>query len=359
MIRVTLAKNGAIKQQDGIGLLDEWSREDLTQRVWIDITAPAQGDIEPLLEEQFGFHELATEDSLSYTTLPKYDPFPGYDFFIFRAINMNLKEHGVDTIKLAVFIGPNFLFTIHTEPMVSTQTIWTRIAQDRRMIERGVDFLLYAILDVLVDLHFPLLDEIEDCVDEIHETIFANPKALLLDELLHLKRDLNVLRRHSLPQRELFNQISRGDAAFIQPDTLIYFRDLYDHMFRISESIDTERDLMSGTMEAYLSVVANRTNDIMKVLTIFSAIMLPMNFVASIYGMNFEHMPELKWPFGYAFAGSLMLTICVVMLLWFWQQGWLGGKQPDRGHSLRELERRRGERRSAEAIALRKLIQPK
>ena len=131
------------------------------------------------------------------------------------------------------------------------------------------------------------------------------------------------MRRHSLPQRELLNQISRGDANFIQAQHLIYFRDVYDHMFRISETIDVDRDQMTGTMEAYLSVVANRTNDTMKLLTIFSALMLPLTLIAGIYGMNFEHMPELKWIHGYPFALGLMIGTALLMLFFFWMKGWM------------------------------------
>jgi magnesium transporter len=176
----------------------------------------------------------------------------------------------------------------------------------------------------MVDAYFPLIEQIEEAVDDLQDRIFENAEPAHLDELLHFKRDVNVLRRHSLPQRELLNQISRGDATFVQREHLIYFRDVYDHMFRISETIDVDRDLMTGTMDAYLSVVANRTNDIMKVLTIFSAIMLPLTLIAGIYGMNFEHMPQLKWARGYPFALSLMGAITVLMLVYFWWRGWIG-----------------------------------
>lgn len=337
VIRVALCQDNQIKQ-GGIELIDLWDRNG-QDKIWIDILGLTREEIEPLLEARFGFHELAAEDSLSPNTLPKYDPFPDYDFFIFRAINLNVADHKVDTLKLAAFLGRNFLFTVYQRHMISTDTTWTRLPQDRRMIDRGCDFLLYSILDVLVDQHFPLIDRLEERVDEIHESIFAETSPVLLDELLHLKRDLNVLRRSSLPQRELFNQISRGDAEFISEQHLIYYRDLYDHMFRISESIDVERDLIAGTMEAYLSMIANRTNDIMMVLTIFSAIILPVNLIASIYGMNFEHMPELRWRFGYLWAFGLMAVVSALMLVWFNRKGWLF---PHRRHRRPRLERRRG-----------------
>jgi magnesium transporter len=346
-IRVTLLHDRQIIQGNVL-LLGDWTEEH-SDCVWVDVTGPAQEDIEPLLEEWFRFHELAAEDALSANTLPKYDSFERYDFFVFRTIALNLAEHGVQSEKLSCFLGRNFLFTIHKNPIEGIDLLWQRLPQDVRLMQRGVDFVLYSILDSLVDQHFPLVEEIEEHIDQIHELIFSDPSQTLLDELLDLKRDLNLLRRQSMPQRELLNQISRGGARFIQPDHLIYFRDLYDHMYRIGESIDIEREMATSTAEAYLSVVANRTNEIMKVLTVFSAIMLPINLVASIYGMNFEFMPELHWRWGFHFAISLMTLIAVVMLTWFWHKGWLW---PKRGevirrelHQQRHLRRRRKYRR--------------
>ena len=320
-IRVSLLSNGQLRQGNE-SLIDAWVRES-EDKLWVDIQEPVQEVIEPLLEERFGFHELAAEDTLSPNTLPKYDSFTAYDFFIFRTVDVNVSHHQSETYKIAAFLGTNFLFTVHRRPLRAIDDVCNRLHGDRRMIERGVDFLLYSIVDHMVDAHFPLIEQIEEAVDDLQDRIFDAADETHLDELLHLKRDINVLRRHSLPQRELLNQISRGDARFIQRQHLIYFRDVYDHMFRISETIDVDRDQMTGTMDAYLSVVANRTNDTMKVLTIFSAIMLPLTLIAGIYGMNFEHMPELKWLHGYPFALGLMATVAVLMIGWFWRKGWL------------------------------------
>ena len=319
--RVAVLQNGELRQA-GLELIDAW-RKGTEDCLWVDIENPTQQDIEPILEERFGFHELAAEDSLSANTLPKYDAFPEYDFFIFRAADLDLREHGSRTHKLAAFLGARFLFTVHRESMAAINDIWTRLANDQRLAGNGSDFLLYSIVDEMVDANFPLMEKIEERVDDLQESIFQNANPSQLDELLHLKRDVNVVRRISLPQRELLNLISRGDARFIQREHLIYFRDVYDHMFRISETIDLERDMMSGTMEAYLSVIANRTNEIMKVLTVFSAIMLPLTLIAGIYGMNFERMPELRWLHGYGYALGLMFVTAVTMLLWFYKKGWL------------------------------------
>jgi magnesium transporter len=317
----------------GLELLDDW-KSGSGDMLWVDIADPVLEAIEPVLEHRFGFHELAAEDCVSLETLPKYDSYPAYDFFIFRAVRLDLDGHGCDTLKLAAFLSAEFLFTVHRGIDGALQETARRLPADRRLLANGPDFLLYTIVDQMVDTHFPILDRIEEHVDDLQEEIFLDARPAHLDELLHLKRDINVMRRQSMPQRELLNQISRGDAHFVQKAHLIYFRDVYDHMFRISETIDVERDMMAGTMEAYLSVIANRTNEIMKFLTIFSALMLPMTLVAGIYGMNFEHMPELKWLHGYAWAIGIMAAIAVVMMAWFAKKGWLRSMEmPPRHHS--------------------------
>jgi magnesium transporter len=330
-IRASLLRGNDLRT-GGVELIDAFDRNS-DDKLWVDILDPQRENLEPLIEVRFGFHELAAEDSLSPNTLPKYDPFPEYDFFIFRAVDVNLHEHGSQTYKLAAFLGRNFLFTIHREAMAPIDDVCNRLPSDRRLLANGPDFLLYSIVDQMVDAHFPLLDSIEECVDNLQDTIFKDAHPKHLDELLHLKRDVNVLRRQSLPQRELLNQISRGDGQFIQKQHLIYFRDLYDHMFRISETIDVERDMMAGTMEAYLSVIANRTNEIMKVLTIFSAIMLPLTLIAGIYGMNFGNLPELHWRFGYWYALGLMTITAIVMLFWFRRRGWIGHRDRPSAHT--------------------------
>ncbi|HWS70754.1 MAG TPA: magnesium/cobalt transporter CorA [Thermoanaerobaculia bacterium] len=321
-IRTSLLQNDQLRQ-GAAELIDEW-RRDSGDVLWVDIQHPTQETIEPLLEERFGFHELAAEDSLSDNTLPKYDSFADYDFFIFRAVDVDLNEHASQTYKLAAFLGKNFLFTIHRDAMHPVDNVCNRLPGDKRVLVNGPDFLLYQIVDQMVDAYFPLLDRMEECVDALQDAIFLDAHPGQLDELLHLKRDVNVLRRQSLPQRELLNQISRGDSRFIQDRHRIYFRDVYDHMFRISETIDVERDMMAGTMEAYLSVIANRTNEIMKVLTVFSAIMLPLTLIAGVYGMNFANEPELHWKYGYYYALGLMGVTTAVMLLWFRKRGWIG-----------------------------------
>jgi len=336
-VRVSLLEGGALRRGDA-ALIEDW-RAGSEGRLWVDIQDPDHASLEPLLEGRFGFHELAAEDSLSENTLPKYDPFAEYDFFVFRAVDLNIHEHGSCTYKLSAFLGRDFLFTIHAGTMAPVDNVYNRLASDKRVLANGPDFLLYSIVDQMVDAHFPLLDSIEEVVDELQDAIFKNAQPSHLDELMHLKRDINVLRRQSMPQRELLNQISRGDAQFIQRQHLIYFRDVYDHMFRISETIDVERDMMAGTMEAYLSVIANRTNEIMRVLTVLSTVLMPMTVIGGIYGMNFDHIPELHWLHGYPFALGLMAVSAATMLLWFRSKGWIArpAEEPQRSKRRKRL----------------------
>lgn len=349
LLRVIVLDQDELRQ-GGLELLHQWD-ENGSASVWIDISRPTQEDIEPLLEEWFRFHELAAEDALSENTLPKYDRFGKYDFFVFRSIVLEVENRSFDAIKLSCFLGRNFVVTIHGVDLPAIDSVWNRLPLDSRVLSRGTDFLLYLVLDYLVDQHFPLIDQVEDRLEDIQAVVFSDPSPELLDELLDLKRQLNLMRRHSLPQRELFNQISRGDAQFIRAEHLIYFRDLYDHMYRISESIDIERDMAASTTEAYLSVMANRTNDIMKVLTIFSAIMLPLNLIAAIYGMNFEFMPELQWRLGYPFALLLMLLVGVVMLRYFSRRGWIRDLREFRSRRMRIRGRRQRSSRKGAALS--------
>jgi magnesium transporter len=335
-IRVAVIAAGVL-HTGGAELIDEW-RPDSESCLWVDVLNPTNAELEPLLEVRFGFHELASEDALSPNPLPKHDAFPNYDFFVFRSVDIDLHEHEAHVDKLSAFLGRNFLVTVHRGTLHSVDDVCNRLPGDPRLLSNGPDFLLHSLVDQMVDAQFPLLDEFEECVDTLQEAIFLNARPEQLDELLHLKRDINVLRRNSLPQRELLNLISRGDAAFIQHKHLIYFRDVYDHMFRISETIDIERDMMAGTMEAYLSVIANRTNEIMKVLTVFSAIMLPLTLIAGIYGMNFAQQPELHWKYGYWYALGLMAVTALFMLLWFRHRGWIGHGDQMKPHRVQRLK---------------------
>src|SRR5688572_8791342 len=188
-IRVSLLQGDTLRQGD-VSLIDEW-RRDTADLLWVDIQEPVHEVIEPLLEQRFGFHELAAEDTLSPNTLPKYDAFPTYDFFIFRTVSVDVAAHASETTKIAAFLGKNFLFTVHRPELREADDVFKRLPSDRRLLSRGPDFLLYSIVDEMVDAYFPLLEQIEVCVDDLQDRIFENADESHLNELLHLKRDIN------------------------------------------------------------------------------------------------------------------------------------------------------------------------
>jgi magnesium transporter len=193
--------------------------------------------------------------------------------------------------------------------------------------QRGPAFLLYQILDKLVDYYTPVLDDFDERLVRLEDDIFhlTKPDTTILEKIQQLKRSILRLRRNSGKQLNILYRISHGEFRLIAPDMLPFFRDIHDHLVRITDLAESYRDLIGGALDSYLSVVSNRTNDIMKVLTIFSAIMLPLTFIAGVYGMNFDNMPELKTQNGYFAVIGLMVIVAIGMLIFFWKKGWLGG----------------------------------
>jgi len=194
------------------------------------------------------------------------------------------------------------------------------------MCQRGSAFLLYQILDQIVDYYSPVLDDFDERIDSLEDKIFTlgSPSNEILEEIMDLKRGVLRLRRISGKQKEVILRMSRGEFPLIEPQILPFYRDIHDHIGRVTDLAENYRDLISGALEAYLSVVSNRMNEIMKVLTIFSAIMLPLTFIAGVYGMNFEYMPELSKKYGYFVVWGIMIFVAVGMLGLFWLRGWIG-----------------------------------
>lgn len=289
--------------------------------VWVDVQGTAEHDLE-VLWRVFQFHPLAIETCLATQHHPKIDEFEDHIFVIFRAIDYNLGKGKFRTTKLACFLGENFLVTYHRAKLKNIDAVKERCPKDARFGQRGPDSLLYTILDQMVDLYFPELEEFEKAVDEVQELALTEPKPSTLQKILDLKRNILHMRRFAGPQREVLNRLARGDFKYIRPANTLFFRDVYDHSFRISDNIDTLRDLLASVMETYLSMVSNRMNEVMKVLTVITTIMMPLTFIAGVYGMNFENQPEYKWEYGYLFALGLMVAVGVSMFLWFRRKGW-------------------------------------
>jgi magnesium transporter len=299
--------------------------------VWVDMESPTEAD-ERVLLEVFSFHPLTVEDCRENRHYPKIEEFPGYLYFIVHGVRADTSPDHFNTIELDGFLGRNYVITYHHDMFRSINNVKQLIRTSPVACKRGAPFLLYQILDQIVDYYSPVLDDFDERIDTLEDDIFTlkSPNNQILADIMDLKRGVLRLRRISSKQMEILYRMSRGEFSLVDQQMLPFYRDIYDHLIRVTDLAESYRDLISGALEAYLSVVSNRLNEIMKVLTIFSAIMLPLTFIAGVYGMNFEHMPELATRYGYFVVWIIMIVVALGMLGLFWKRGWIGGAQKPR-----------------------------
>ncbi|HEU4434994.1 MAG TPA: magnesium/cobalt transporter CorA, partial [Pyrinomonadaceae bacterium] len=234
-----------------------------------------------------------------------------------------------NTIELDGFLGKNYVITYHHNTFRSINNVKQLLRTSPILCRRGPAFLCHQILDQIVDYYSPVLDDFDDRIDQLESSIFTlkQPNNEILAQIMELKRGVLRLRRISVKQMDVILRMSRGEFADLIPEDMRpFYRDVHDHLTRVVDLAENYRDLLSGALEAYLSVVSNRLNEIMKVLTIFSAVMLPLTFIAGVYGMNFDNMPELHSRYGYYATWTLMILVAVTMLLFFWRRGWIGNR---------------------------------
>jgi len=314
---------------------EHWTAADLPELlkdtsavIWVDMEAPTEAD-ERVLLDVFKFHPLTVEDCRENRHYPKIEEFEGYLYFIVHGVTADISPERFNTIELDGFLGPNYVITYHHEMFRSINNVKQLLRTTPVACQRGTAFLLHQILDQVVDYYSPVLDDFDDRIDKLEDDIFTlrRPNNMILSEIMDLKRSVLRLRRISGKQMDILHRMSRGEFALITEDMRPFYRDVYDHLVRVVDLAENYRDLISGSLEAYLSVVSNRLNEIMKVLTIFSAIMLPLTFIAGVYGMNFENMPELHSRYGYYAVWVIMLVVAVAMLLFFRARGWIGSKK--------------------------------
>jgi magnesium transporter len=298
---------------------------------WIDLCGESSDHAEAeldILQKRFDFHPLTIEDCAHFDQRPKLEEYGAYLFIVMHGFILpNGKLTSCAPVELHAFLGEGYLVTVHTEPMAQLSAIWKRAAGDASLARRGADFLYYLVVDEIVDANFAILDQISDALDDIEDAVLAweneHAKRKELAAIFALKRTLVILRRTLSPQRDIFAMVSKRGDARISERTSLYFRDVYDHLTRIYESIDTARDLLGNALDAYLSMVAQRTNEIMKRLTILSAVFLPLTFVTGFFGQNFDALPiHEAWVMYVAFA--ICVVVPAAMLFWFWRRKWIG-----------------------------------
>lgn len=289
--------------------------------VWVDLDSPTTDEVDAVARI-LNFHPLAVEDCVHYVELPKIDEFEDHAFIVTHGLRLNDKGE-VEKVELDCFLGRNFLVTSHLDPSRSVSSLRDRVERGPELLSRGADFLLHSILDVQVDNYMPLIDRFDGEVDRLEDEILERPRHDLLGEILQLRRQVVAIRRSLGPQREVLGRLARHDLPFVSPRCSIYFRDIYDHVVRVHEMLEGVRDLIGALMESYRSQISQRLNEAMHRLTTVSTIFLPMTFVASIYGMNFHHMPELDWRYGYPVALAIMAAIGVGFYSFFRMKRWI------------------------------------
>jgi magnesium transporter len=292
--------------------------------LWVSLEDLSDDEAHEILAGIFQFHPLAIEDCISvgYQT-PKIDDFGSYIFLITHAISSNGLNSLENTQELDIFLGTNFLVTsFRAKHLNATEYLWDRIIRDDRMNRNGSDFLCHAILDHLVDEYFPVIDQMEEEIEEIEDVVLENPDPEILARILELKHNILFFRRLVAPQREVMNRLSRDEFEMIDAKSRIYYRDIYDHLVRIQDLSESLRDIIGGVLDIYLNSTSLRLNTIMKALTVVSTIFLPLTFVAGVYGMNFQYMPEIYWRGGYLFVWVIFALIVGGMLYYFKKKKW-------------------------------------
>jgi magnesium transporter len=289
--------------------------------IWVDVPDPTGRDFHELAQE-FGFHPLSMEDCRNAHQRPKIEEYEGYYFIVLYEALLN-DEVELELRELSIFLGKNYLVTVHSQPIRAIETAerlwrgWSDLAH------RGPGLLTYLLIDSIVDDYFPMLDRLSDRIDELEDQIFGDFQPDTIQQIFRIKKQLLILRRAVAPLRDVFNTLLRREQPLFSRETTIYFQDVFDHLIRVADTIDTMRDMLGSTMDAYLSVSSNRMNMVMKRLTAISAILMSVTLVAGIYGMNFSYMPELEWRYGYVGTLGLMLIIGMAIYLYFRRIDWL------------------------------------
>ena len=301
---------------------------DKTNIIWVDFQAESEAQVreaEEILLNVFKFHYLTIEDCLETRNQPKVEAFPNYFYFILHGVKNETNSANFVTKELDGYLGENYVVTFHTEEFRSIERTKRQIRSTAYACRRGAAYLLHQILDQLVDLYIPVVDEFDQAINSLEERVFLMKRGnnKILEEIMDVRRSVARLKRISARQLDVLYRISHGEFSQIPEQVLPFYRDVHDHLLRIADLAETYRDLVSGLFDIHFSVTASKTNDVMKVLAVFSAIILPLSLIAGIYGMNFDNIPELHTKYGYFITLGLMFIVGVGLLFYFWRKGWI------------------------------------
>ncbi|MFW6157733.1 MAG: magnesium/cobalt transporter CorA [Planctomycetota bacterium] len=291
---------------------------------WINVDGIHDLDLIRALGREFKLHPLLLEDIANTRQRPKVDEYEDHLFVVLKMLYVQGDDGSIGAEQVSLVLGPNFVISFQERPGDVFEPIRDRIRNARgRVREAGADYLAYALVDAVVDNYFLILESVGDRIEELEEGVVSDPDTELLRGIRRLKREALLLRRSVWPLREVVSALSRGESPLVRADTLPYLRDVYDHTIQVGDTIETFRDLIAGLRDTYLTVISNRMNEVMKVLTVIATIFIPLTFIAGVYGMNFEYMPELKWSWAYPAVWAIMLLVAVGMIIYFKTRKWL------------------------------------
>lgn len=288
--------------------------------VWLDLNPPTDADLN-WLANQYHFHPLSIEDCRNFDQRSKVEPYDGY---LFISVDAIARSNGdLQALELEVFLGPDYLITVHRDPIQALDEMRARTVSDSRTGKYRTDMLLYQIVDHMVDGVFPVLDNFEDEIDDLEDEILGKPTQESLHRVFELKRQLVFLRKTVGPMRDAIDILADTRYEFIDPSTALYYRDTYDHLVRIYDLIETSRDLLGNSLDAYLSTVSNRLNEVMKRLTLLTTIFMPISFIVGFGGMNFTQWIPFDSPIVFAVLMAALIVVPVGMLMWFRRSKWV------------------------------------
>jgi len=291
---------------------------------WISVEGLHEAETITGLGEGFELHSLVLEDILSANQRPKMDDLEDYLFIVLRMPYLDENSGVVEHQQISLVLGATFVLSFQEADEEVFAPIRERIRSAKGRIRRlGADYLAYALIDAVVDGYFVVLEGLGEKLEFLEEELVAGVSTESLHTLHDLKREMIFLRKSVWPMREVVGRLARGESSLIRDSTEVYLRDVYDHAIQVMDMVETFRDMLSGMLDIYLSSLSNRMNEIMKVLTVIATLFIPLTFVAGVYGMNFKHMPELEWRWGYLLVWVVMFVVAALMLLYFRRKKWL------------------------------------
>jgi magnesium transporter len=315
---------GQLLEKELTSIEDAFPYKDTPPVTWINVDGLHDVDVIDRIGRHFGIHPLTLEDIVNTGHRPKAEDFEDYDYIVLKMLTYDEEKSHIKAGQISFVLGPHYLISFQETEGDVFNFVRERIRRAKGRIRKsGCDYLVYALIDAIVDHYFLVLEKMGEKIELLEVELLENTQTENLQTIHHLKREMIFFRKQVWPLREILSTLMKEEASLIQETTQIFIRDLYDHTIQVMDTIESFRDVLSGLQDLYLSTVSNRMNEVMKVLTIMATIFIPLTFIAGIYGMNFEYMPELKWHWSYPMLWVLLVAIFVFMLFWFRKKKWL------------------------------------